>query len=92
MGRTLPTITRQLAETESLLAGFRRALRKNDQYLLDGLLAGAHRHIAAISQSDALLPFEAVLLAILLEQARQIQRLEHEVELSRALHTLHPKK
>jgi hypothetical protein len=80
MGRTLPTITQQLAETESLLTGFRRTLRRSDQYVLDGLLAAARRHISAISQTDALLPFESALLAILLEQAKQIAILRQEMD------------
>ena len=58
MGRTLPTITQQLSETESMLRGFRRTLRRGDQYIMDGMFAAARRHIAAISQADALLPFE----------------------------------
>jgi hypothetical protein len=80
MGRTLPTITQQLAETESLLTGFRRTLRRSDQYVLDGLLAAARRHVSAISQADALLPFESALLAILLEQAKQIAVLRQEMD------------
>ena len=80
MGRTLPTITQQLAETESLLTGFRRTLRRSDQYVLDGLFAAARRHVSAISQSDALLPFESALLAILLEQAKQIAVLRQEMD------------
>ncbi|MFN7036840.1 MAG: hypothetical protein ACK4SN_10795 [Bellilinea sp.] len=83
MGRTVPTITRQLNETEAMLQGFRRALRRGDQTLLDGLLASAHRHLAAISASGALLPFEAALLAMLIEQARQIATLEEEVGILR---------
>ena len=81
MGRTLPTITQQIAETEAMLSGFRRTLRRSDQYVLDGLLAAARRHIAAIGQSEALLPFEAALLAMLLEQSKEIALLHHEVEL-----------
>lgn len=81
MGRTLPTITQQLSETEAALARFRRALRKSDQYIFDGLFAAARRHTAAISQTDALLPFEAALLAILLEQAREIAILRQKVDL-----------
>jgi len=80
MGRTLPTITQQLAETESLLTGFRRTLRRSDQYVLDGLFAAARRHVSAISQTDALLPFESALLAILLEQAKQIAVLRQEMD------------
>jgi len=80
MGRTLPTVTQQLAETEAMLAGFRRTLRRADQYLLDGLFAAARRHAAAIAQSEALLPIEMALLAMLLEQAREIAVLRQMLE------------
>ena len=80
MGRTLPTITQQIAETESMLRGFRRTLRRSDQYILDGLFAAARRHIAAISQADALLPFETVLLAMLLEQAKELAVVRQELD------------
>ncbi len=80
MGRTLPTLTQQLNETEAALARFRRTLRKSDQYIFDGLFAAARRHTAAISQTDALLPFEAALLAILLEQAKEIAILRQKVD------------
>ena len=80
MGRTLPTITQQLTDTEAALTRFRRTLRKGDQYILDGLFAAARRHIAAISMTDALLPFEAALLAIVLEQAKEIAILRQKVD------------
>jgi hypothetical protein len=80
MGRTLPTITQQLSDTEAALTRFRRTLRKSDQYIFDGLFAAARRHAAAISQTDALLPFESALLAILLEQAKEIAILRQKVE------------
>ena len=80
MGRTLPTITQQLTDTEAALTRFRRTLRKGDQYILDGLFAAARRHTAAIGQTDALLPFEAALLAIVLEQAKEIAVLSQKVD------------
>jgi len=80
MGRTLSTITQQISETESMLRGFRRTLRRSDQYILDGLFAAARRHIAAISQADALLPFETVLLAMLLEQAKELAVVRQELD------------
>jgi hypothetical protein len=83
MGRTLPTISQQLSETEAMLARFRRMLRKSDQYVLDGLFAQARLHIAAIGQTESLLPFEAALLAMLLEQAKDIQLLKHEIAMLR---------
>jgi hypothetical protein len=81
MGRTVTTITQQLQETEAMLSRFRRMLRRSDQYVLDGLFAQARMHIAAIGQTESLLPFEAALLAMLLEQAKHIATLEHEIEI-----------
>jgi hypothetical protein len=83
MGRTLPTLSQSLTESEAQLARFRRGLRRSDQYIFDGLFAAARRHVTAISQAEALLPFEAALLAMLLEQAREIALLQHEVDLLR---------
>ncbi len=80
MGRTVSTITQYLNETEATLSDFRRALRRSDQYIFDSIFAAARKHITAISQSDSLLPFETVLLAIMLEQAKEIAALRHELE------------
>lgn len=80
MGRTLVTITQLLNETEANLSAFRRTLRRSDQYVFDGLFAAARRHIAAIGQAESLLPFESALLAILLEQSKEIAVLEQKVE------------
>lgn len=86
MGRTLPTITQVLNEAEAMLARFRRALRKHDQYIFDGLFASARLHITAISQTESLLPFEAALLAMLLEQSKEIALLKNEIEQLRSKH------
>lgn len=83
MGRTVSTITQYINETEAMLSAFRRALRRSDQYIFDGIFASARKHITAISQSDSLLPFETVLLAVMLEQAKEIAALKHELEQKR---------
>lgn len=80
MGRTLITITQLLNETEANLSAFRRTLRRSDQYIFDCLFAAARRHIAAIGQAESLLPFESALLAMLLEQSKEIAVLEQKVE------------
>jgi len=80
MGRTLVTITQLLNETEANLSAFRRTLRRSDQYVFDGLFAAARRHIAAIGQAESLLPIESALLAMLLEQSKEIAVLEQKVE------------
>ena len=86
MGRTATTITQHLNETESSLTAFRRTLRRSDQYVFDGLFAAARRHIAAIGQAESLLPFEFALLAIVLEQAKEIAVLKQELEGLKARH------
>lgn len=80
MGCTLITITQLLTETEANLSAFRRTLRRSDQYVFDGLFAAARRHIAAIGQAESLLPFESAVLAMLLEQSKEIAVLEQKVE------------
>ena len=86
MGRTVITITQQLNETESMLSPFRRTLRRSDQYVFDGLFVSARQHIAAIGQAESLLPFESALLAMLLEQAKDIAVLQQELEELKARH------
>ena len=80
MGRTVITITQLLNETESMLSPFRRTLRRTDQYAFDGLFAAARRHIAAIGQAESLLPFESAMLAMLLEQSKEIAVLQQKIE------------
>ncbi len=80
MGRTVITITQSLNETESMLSPFRRTLRRSDQYVFDGLFAAARRHIAAIGQAESLLPFESAMLAMLLEQSKEIAVLQQKLE------------
>ena len=80
MGRTVITITQQLSETENMLSPFRRTLRRSDQYVFDGLFAAARRHIAAIGQAESLLPFESAMLAMLLEQSKEIAVLQQKLE------------
>ena len=53
-------------------------LSHEERVLLSGdtLFAGARRNTAAISQAAHALPFEAILLAMLVEQAKEIDRLK----------------
>jgi hypothetical protein len=74
MGRTLKTINQLIQQEEQAFSQFRRTLRRSDQLIFDELFAGAKTHIAAISQANHALPFEAILLAMLLEQAKEIKR------------------
>ncbi len=79
MGRTLQTTNQLILNEISNFRNFRRALRADDQKLFDTLFAAARQHTAAISMADHALPFESVLLAILIEQQRQIEALERKI-------------
>lgn len=80
MGRTLATTNQFILEEVSHFQNFRRALRAADQTHFDTLFAAARQHTAAISLADHALPFEAVLLAMLIEQQKQIEALEAQLD------------
>ncbi len=80
MGRTLPSITQVFIEEEGSFARFRRALRRRDQLALDDLFAAARQHLAAAAYAGHALPFEIFLLAMLLEEHKEVIRLRSQVE------------
>lgn len=87
MGRTLPSITNAFLQEQESFARFRRALRRSDQIVLDDLFAAAHQHLAAAAYASHALPFEVFLLAMLLEEHKEVLRLQHDLE--RLLGSLH---
>lgn len=80
MGRTLPSITQAFLQEQQSLARFRRALRMEDQRALDDLLGASRQHLAAAAYASHLLPFEVMLLAMLVEEHKQVLRLRQELE------------
>ena len=91
MGRTLPSITQAFLHEQQSLAKFRRALRRADQRALDDLLAASRHHLAAAAYASHLLPFEVMLLAMLLEEHKGRLALERRLQaLEKALQTALP--
>lgn len=80
MGRTVPTMTQMVAQEEANFAPFRRALRKEDRILLDRLFAAARHHTAPAAYLSRAVPFEVMLLAMLLEMAKMVEILRSRVE------------
>jgi DNA phosphorothioation-dependent restriction protein DptG len=80
MGRTLPSITQAFLQEQQSFTRFRRALRRSDQQALDDLFAYAQRHLAAAAYAAHALPFEVLLLAMLLEEHKEVMRLRRQVE------------
>ena len=75
MGRTLPSITQEFYIEQETFNSFRRALRRSDQLALDELFASARQHLAAAAYAANALPMETFLLAMLLEEHKEILRL-----------------
>ena len=85
MGRTVPSITQTFLEEQETFTRFRRALRRSDQRALDDLFAAAHQHLAAAAYAAHALPFETLLLAMLLEEHKEVMRLRDALQGLRAL-------
>ena len=80
MGRTVPSITLAYQQELEALGRFRRALRRSDQLVLDDLLAASHQHLAAAAYAAHTIPFELFLVAILLEEHKEVLRLKAQIE------------
>ncbi len=86
MGRTLPSATQILIHEQSAFMRFRRALRKQDQLALDDLFDAAQKHLSAAAYAAHALPFETFLLAMLLEQHKEVLHLRQIVAELSAMH------
>ena len=76
MGRNLPSITQVFQADKEYLLRFRRLLPRHEHWVIDELLAFAHRHLPAVAYAGHPLPFAMFLLAMLVEQHKQIKKLE----------------
>ena len=80
MGRTLPSFMQVILNEQASLGRFRRALLRDDQDALDDLFRMARYHVAAAAYASNALPFEVMLLAMLLEEHKMVLRLQRETE------------
>lgn len=79
MGRTLPTFTMQVNQALDEWAKFKRALRKEDQRVLEDLFAAARYHAQAGAYLAPTDPFSAMLLSMLLEERKARLALEKRI-------------
>lgn len=79
MGRTLPTFNTFLQGEIEAWAPFRRALRSEERDAFDRLFTRARRHAAEAGNTARAVPFDALVMAILLEQELEIRRLGAEI-------------
>jgi hypothetical protein len=59
---------------------FRRGLRKEDQEAFDEIFRAAKLHLAENFYAMRAVPFESMMMSILIEQQKAIRKLEKEVE------------
>lgn len=76
MGHTMTAATELVANELEALSRMRRALRAEDQLALDSLFHSSRHNFAALALTSSLLPFEAMLLSMLIQEHRRVDRLE----------------
>ena len=80
MGRTVLPFTQELYREEESWKGFRRALRREDRELFDALFAAARYHTSACTCAGRVVPFDAILMSILIEERRSARELSRRLE------------
>jgi hypothetical protein len=76
MGRTVPTYRMTLESIILSWSDFRRALPKEDREVFDQMVNRARMHSSASTYAAFSDPVEGALLAILLEQEKEIRKLK----------------
>ena len=59
---------------------FRRGLRKEDQDAFDDIFRAAKKHLAENFYAMRTIPFESIMMSILVEQQKAILRLEEKIK------------
>jgi hypothetical protein len=78
MGRTVPTFTMVLQQEMESWSKFRRGLRKEDQEAMDDLFRAARLQLAGSAYAARPVPFESIIMAMLVAQQRRIAALEQK--------------
>jgi hypothetical protein len=80
VGRTLPTFTRIIDSEMESWSKYRRGLRKEDQEIFDDLFRAARLHLAENFYAIRTIPFESIVISMLVEQRKLIKKLQEKVE------------
>jgi hypothetical protein len=78
MGRNTPTVG-VMMQRERNLSDFRKALMKADQRVFDALWVHVSKYVMACTHANHLLAFEIFLLAMLMEEHKEVIELRGEV-------------
>jgi hypothetical protein len=80
MGRTVMSIVQAFHHERESWSKFRRALARSDREAFDRLFEHARRHAAEASYVARPTPFEAVVMAALLEQEKALQQIRDRLD------------
>ena len=80
MGRTVMSIVQALHHERESWAKFRRALTRDDREAFDRLFEHARRHAAEASYVARPTPFEAVVMAVMLEQEKALAEIRSRLD------------
>jgi hypothetical protein len=80
MGRELPPFSKRIKDERRRWAPSKRALPKGDHAIVDRLCDGATLHIQAGVMMSRPWSFESIIMAMFLEQQKQLERLERLLE------------
>jgi hypothetical protein len=80
MGRTVPTFTMVIQQEMESWTKFRRGLRKEDQDALDDLFRAARLQLASSAYAARPIPFESIVMSMMVMQQRAIQQLRERIE------------
>ncbi len=88
MGRTLPTFTRIIDGEIESWSKYKRGLRKEDQEIFDDLFRSARIHLAENFYAMRTIPFESIIISMLIEQRKLIKQLQEKIERSNSVEIL----
>ena len=80
MGRTVMSIVQALHHEMESWGKFRRALTRSDRAAFDRLFQHARQHAAEAAYVARPTPFEAVVMAVLLEQEKALQEIRGRLD------------
>ncbi|MBU1299681.1 MAG: hypothetical protein KKF20_05315 [Bacteroidetes bacterium] len=88
MGRTLPTFTGIIDSEIESWSKYKRGLRKEDQEIFDDLFRAARIHLAENFYAMRTIPFESIVISMLIEQRKLIKKLQEQIERSNSIEIL----
>ena len=91
MGRTVPTFTNIIDHEVASWGKYRRGLRKEDQEYFDDIFRCARIHLAENFYAMRTVPFESILMSVVLEQRKMIRQLQDRLDvLEQTVHAAEP--